>query len=436
MLQKKFFIKSRKKLFQKLANNSLAIIHAKDPYMKGDSSYFSQFDPNLFYFSGITQEQTMLIISNTNNTLQTYLFITKPDKKREIWEGKKITKQEAKKISGIKDIFYFDEFEKIMQKIFTQHSKIYLPENLHEVGKSSSTLYYDSLKETYQDHTFLTLEPYLKELRQIKEKEEITQIKSALKITNEGFRKILHSISKYNNEAQVEAELTKTFISNFAVHAYHPIVAQDNNALTLHYISNNTPLKKNKLLLIDAGAQINGYHSDITRTYPLSGKFTQEQKDVYTAVLTIQKYAISLLKPGIHRREYEIKVLLKTAKELIQLNLLPKKKIQHLIDNFSSKPESEKGHYLKEIITLVKKYYPHSTSHFLGLDTHDSGDYSTTIQEGEVLTVEPGIYIKKKNIGIRIEDNVIITNKGCEILSKEIPKTIEEIEKIANTPSN
>lgn len=433
MLQKNFFIKSRKKLFQKLANGSLAIIHAKDPYIKGDSTYFSQFDPNLFYFSGITQEQTILIISKTNNTLQTYVFITKPDKKKELWDGKKITNKKTKKISGIKNVFYLEESEKIISELLKTHTKIYLPENTHEIGKSCSTLYYNSLKEKYPKHSFLTLEPYLKELRQIKEKEEITQIISALKITNKGFRNILHSISTYNNEAEIEAELTKIFISNFAIHAYHPIVAHHKNALTLHYITNTAPLKKNKLVLIDAGAQINGYHSDITRTYPLSGKFTQEQKEVYTAVLTIQEYAISLLKPGSNRREYEIKVLQKTAQELVKLKLLPKKKVHNLIKNISSKSNDNKN-FLKELITMTKPYYPHSTSHFLGLDTHDSGDYSTTVQEGEVLTVEPGIYIRKKNIGIRIEDNVVITKKGCKVLSKKIPKTIEEIERIANTP--
>lgn len=435
MLEKKIFTKNRKKLFEKIANDSFAIIHAKDLHIKGDSTYFSQSDPNLFYFSGITQEQSILLICKTNNKLQTKLFIIRPNSKKEMWEGKKLSKQEAKNISGIQKTYYLDEFESIISEQLKTHKKIYLPENPHEIGKTEVTLYFDSLKEKFPSHSFLPLNPYLKELRQTKEKEEIKEIKKAIGITKKGFLEVLKSISNFKNETEIEGKLTQVFTSNFACHAYHPIVAQNENALILHYISNNSPLKKNKLLLIDAGAQYNQYHSDISRTFPISGKFTPQQKKVYSAVLHIQEYAISLLKPGVNRRKYEINIIKKTATELIKIKCIPEAKTQQLLENLS-KQEITTDDYkknLKELVELVKPFYPHSTSHFLGLDTHDLGDYSSEILEGEVLTVEPGIYIKKKNIGIRIEDNVLITKNGCKVLSKEIPKSIEDIEKIANS---
>lgn len=423
MLSKHFFRKNRKKLADLLPENSYALFTAKDPYIKGDGPHFSQTDSNLFYFSGIEQEETLLLIGKEI----TYLFISRPNPKKELWEGKQLKKNDAKKISGIKEIYYKDEFEKIVSYLFNKKSTLYVPEFIHEISTPSFEHFLNNLKNKYSKITTSPVTDLIKPLRQIKEKDEINEIKKAISITKQGFISVLKNLKHSKTEADIEAELSYNFTKNKAKHSYHPIVASGINATTLHYIKNNEKLKKNQLVLIDSGAEINNYKADITRTLPISGKFTKRQKEIYGAVLRIQEYAISLIKPGVIRKEYEIEVIKKTAKELVSLKLLPRSKINDLIEKLKSSPSQEE---LKRLISYVRPYYPHSTSHFLGLDTHDIGDYNSPMKEGEVITVEPGIYCKKENIGIRIEDNVLITKKGCENLSKAIPKKIKEIEKI------
>ena len=407
MLSKQFFKNNRKKLQENFKQNELALVHAKDPFIKGDGPYYSQIDSNLFYLTGISQVETICLIDSQ----QTYLFISRPNPSKELWEGKQLRKEQAKTISGIENIYYRDEFEeKFSSLIGRKKIKLYTQDFSHEISTPSGLTLLEKLSKKHPKITFVSINPLIKPLRQIKQKQEIQELKKAIAITKKGFFGVMKNMGKYSNETNIEAELSYVYTNNFSKHSYHPIVGSGGNATTLHYLSNNKSLKKNELVLIDSGAESNNYKADITRTLPVSGKFTKRQKQIYNAVLSIQEYAFSLLKPGIERKEYERKITQKTGEKLIELNLLSENKLEESLRN-------------------VLPFSPHSTSHFLGLDTHDLGDYSSCIQEGEVITVEPGIYIKKENIGIRIEDNVLITKNGCRILSKNIPKTIEEIEK-------
>jgi Xaa-Pro aminopeptidase len=236
-------------------------------------------------------------------------------------------------------------------------------------------------------------------------------INHAMNITNKTFREIITNIKKFKSEKGIEAKISYIYTVNNCNHSYHPIIAQGKNACTLHYIKNNDNLNKKNLILIDSGAEFNNYKTDITRTFPISGKFTKRQKEIYQAVLDVQKEAIKMLKPGLERIEFEKKTFYMIAEKLIQLKIITK-------EGF----EKDK--------TIIRKYYPHSAGHFLGLDTHDLGDYNTKFQIGDVYTVEPGIYVNEENIGVRIEDNLLITSKGHLILSKKIPKEIKEIEEL------
>lgn len=411
MFSPRFFKNNRKKLMRCLEENSLVIFHAKDPYIKGDDSFFSQVDSNLFYFSGIEQENTILLIKKKNNSITSILFIPRADSTTQLWEGEQLTKEKAQLLSGVSKVYYRDEINSISE-IVDSYSPIYLPHYPYEVGKSSATLFFENLKDVCSQE-FKDITPILKTLRSVKQKEEIEALRQAITITKKGIVSVMNNCKNYKTEADIEGELSKIYTQYFSQHSFHPIVACGHNATTLHYNANNKKLKKNSLVLIDTGAEYFHYKGDITRTIPVKGRFTNRQKEIYEAVLRVQKYAFSLLKPGVNRKEYERRIVKKIGKELVSLHLLSQKK-------------------LDESLNSVREFYPHSTSHFLGLDTHDVGDYSSTIKEGEVLSVEPGIYSPDEGIGIRIEDIVVITKKGCKNLSKSIPKHIDEIEKIMN----
>lgn len=414
-MNSKFHINNRKKLMDELDKNSILYLESKDEIIKGDSEHFDFPDYNIFHLTGIEQAKTKLIITkNSNGIIEEYLFILDRDQKMEMWVGKRLSLNDARKISGIKNVYYEKDYNEISEKLFPKYELLYYYkyDRLREINKSSYQINYEKIKRKYK----LSSKNFFKEiskLRQTKTDEEIALIKKAMKITNLSFRNIIKNIKSYKSENEIEAQMTYDYIKNNCKHSYHPIIASGNNANTLHYIKNNDKLKKGDLILIDCGAEYNNYKTDITRTFPISGKFSKRQKEVYTAVLDVQKYAIKLLKSNLDRIEWEKSVNKFMAQKLIELKLITK-------DQF----EKDKQ--------ILRKFYPHATGHFLGLDTHDLGDFYTKFQIGEVYTVEPGIYIEKEKIGIRIEDNVLITKSGCEVLSKSIPKEIKILEKLSN----
>ncbi len=406
MLNSSFFEKNRRKFQEKLKSSSLSIFFSSDENIKGDTEFFDIPDVNLFHLTGINQAKTKFIITNN----QVYLFIQKTSDYHRIWEGEKLSLNQAKKISGIQNIHYLEEFEEIFEELSKKIKNIYLYKQPKSHSQIISTFEQfirktkRKIKTNYENSYEI-----IRDLRQIKSDEEIKQIQKTMKITQASFEQVRKNLKTFKSEQEVEALLTYNYTKNLAKHAYHPIVASGKNSCILHYIKNNKNFQKNDLLLIDSGAELNNYKTDISRTFPISGKFTKRQKQVYQAVLDIQKFALKNLKPELDRKEWEKQIAYFAADKLIELKLFTKEQFEK--DN-----------------SIIRKYYPHSTGHFLGLDTHDIGDYSKPFSQGEVYTVEPGIYIQKENIGIRIEDNVLITKTGCKVLSKAIPKEIDEIE--------
>lgn len=426
MLTKKFFSKNRLNFSKYLKDNSIAVFFSKDQIIKGDSEFFDFADINLFYFTGLEQTNTKYFLWKNKKNIEEFLFIEKSDIKKEVWEGKKIDKREAKKISRIKNIHYLDEFEEIFFKYFENAKSIYFVED--KKYNNFLTEYEQFIrkikrKKTQVKKTYLNSLDILKDLREIKSEEEIDEIKKAIKITKLGFDDVLKNLKKSQTEKEVEANLTYNYTKKFAAHSYHPIVASGVNSCTLHYIKNDKKLKKGELILIDSGAEINNYKSDITRTYPISGKFNKRQREVYQACFDVQKYAIFLLRPKLMKKDWELKVHIFMAEKLKDLKLLMEKEYNKISKCNSIEQMLE----LKEFKKL-KKYYPHSTGHFLGLDTHDVGNYNEPFKENQVITVEPGIYIKEEKIGVRIEDNILITKTGCKNLSKDIAKEVNQIE--------
>ncbi len=418
-MYKNFHLENRKKFIEKIENFSISIFSSKDKIIKGDSEYFDYYDSNMIYLSGLFQANIILLILKEEKTYEEYLFIEKTNEKIKIWEGEKYSKKDVSEISKVKlkNIFYIEELDDFLKDKILNFKNIYFFKD----EKIQNPLYHSynklliKIKKNYSLN-FINSYEIISSLRQIKEKYEIEEIKKAMKITNEAFRQVLEFLKSSKNEAQIEAILTFTYIRNFAKHAYHPIVASGSNSNILHYIRNSNNLKKNQVILIDSGAEYRGYKTDITRTFPIGGKFSKRQKEVYTSVLNVQKYAISMIKAGLNRSEWEKAVRLYLSEELIKLKLIKREKFNVL--EFSEKNK------------IISKYYPHSTGHFLGLDTHDLGNNNTNFQEGEIYTVEPGIYIKEENFGIRIEDNILVRPDSCEILSYNIPKEIDEIEKL------
>ena len=420
-LNSSLFEKNRKKLIKFLQSNSLALIHSNDQMPRNGDQYFPfRQSSDLFYLTGIDQEKTILTLcpNHPDKNLREILFIIESNEKIAVWEGHKYTKEEAQKTSGINNIKYISEFESVFRELAIKAESVYL--NLKENPKfkpeviSADQRFVNTLEKEFPAHEIQRLAPLMKKLRLKKEPEEIELMQKACEITGKSFQRILKFIKPEVEEYQIEAEITHEFLWNKATgHAYAPIIASGKNACVLHYIENNKKCDDGDLVLMDFGAEYANYSADCTRTVPVNGKFSPRQKECYEAVLRVMKKAISWLTPGttINRINERVENLLK--EEHIKLGLYSQKDV----DN--QDPEKP----------LVKKYYPHGTCHFIGLDVHDVGDRTTILEEGMVLTCEPGIYIPEENIGIRIENDIVVGLKPLDLM-KDIPKEIDEIEKL------
>jgi Xaa-Pro aminopeptidase len=406
--------------------NSIAVFNSNDIFSTGADSTLPFYQHrNIFYLSGVDQEESILILNpNANNPAhKEILFLKETNDHIAIWEGAKLNKDQAKSSTGIQSIYWLDEFETIFSKLMTNVNIVYFNNNNHYRKAVEMQTREDRfliwLKSNYPERKIEYSFPIMEKLRGVKEPEEIELIQKACDITEKGFRRVLKFLKPGVMEFHVEAEYSHEFLRNRSKgFAYTPIIASGYNACILHYINNNMQCKDGDMLLMDVGAEYANYSSDMTRTIPVNGRFTDRQKSVYQAVLNVKNEASKMLIPGTLWKEYHVEVGKLMTSELISLGLLDKSDIQN---------QNHKN-------PAYKKYFMHGTSHHMGLDTHDYGDLKTPMVANMVFTVEPGIYIPDENLGIRLEDDVVIKNSGTPInLMKSIPIEIEEIEEIMNS---
>tara|TARA_X000000950_G_scaffold184312_1_gene223173 strand:+ start:7795 stop:9024 length:1230 start_codon:yes stop_codon:yes gene_type:complete len=409
-----------------MKKDSVAVFNSNDIYPIGaDSTFPFEQHRDIFYLTGIDQEETILILYPQAKEIKNreILFIKKTDKDLKVWEGPKLSKEDARSISGIEKILWLDEFDSTLKEITSQNNGIYLNKNEHYRNNSQTQTREDrfisKFKKEYPTHSVYRSNPILQYLRSIKDPLEINQIKKASDITEMGFRRILKFIKPDVWEYEIEAELLHEFISNRSKgFAYSPIIASGKNANILHYIKNNSQCKSGELILIDSAAEYGNYCSDLTRTIPVSGRYSIRQKAVYNAVLNVKKEATALLTPGNLWKEYHEEVGKIMTIELLKLGLIDKNDVKR------QNPKSP----------AYKKYFMHGTSHHIGLDTHDYGLLNEPFEPNMVFTVEPGIYIPNEGFGVRLEDVVVVQDRGEPVnLMKNIPIEIDEIESIMNS---
>ena len=418
--------KNRGKFMSRMKKNSFAVFNSNDIYPIGaDSTFPFEQHRDIFYLTGIDQEETILLLSPQDKEIKNreILFVKETDKNIQIWEGPKLSKEDARLISGIEKILWLNEFETTLKEITSQNNGIYLNKNEHYRNNSETQTREDrfisKFKKEYPTHSVYRSNPILQHIRSIKDPLEINQIKKACDITEMGFRRILKFIKPGIWEYEIEAELLHEFISNRSKgFAYSPIIASGKNANILHYIKNNSQCKSGELILIDSAAEYGNYCSDLTRTIPVSGRYSVRQKAIYNAVLNVKREATTLLTPGNLWKEYHEEVGKIMTAELLKLGLLDKNDVR--------KQDPKNPAY--------KKYFMHGTSHHIGLDTHDYGLLNEPFEPNMVFTVEPGIYLPDEGFGIRIEDVVVVQESGDPInLMKNIPIEIDEIESIMNS---
>ncbi len=420
------FIKNRAKFTAQMQPKSIAVFNSLDVYPMGaDSTLNFEQERNLFYLSGADQEETILVLfpDALNKKYREVLFVRETNEHIAVWEGAKLTKEQATQVSGIETICWLSEFDKVFFDLMGEAETIYFNTNEHYrqavETQTREDRFIEATKAKFPAHKVAKSFPVLEAIRGVKEEEEIALIQEACNITEKGFRRILNFLKPGVWEYEVEAELLHEFVRNRSKgFAYTPIIASGNNANVLHYIENNKVCQEGDLLLMDTAAEYANYSSDLTRTIPVSGRYTDRQKEVYNAVLRVKNEATSLLSPGVLWSEYHQEVGKIMTSELLGLGLLDKADVQNEDPAWPA----------------YKKYFMHGTSHHLGLNTHDYGALKTPMKAGMVFTVEPGIYIPNEGFGIRLEDNVVIQDKGEPVnLMGNIPIEADEIESLMNS---
>tara|TARA_B110000977_G_scaffold116662_1_gene150694 strand:+ start:414 stop:1709 length:1296 start_codon:yes stop_codon:yes gene_type:complete len=420
------FAKNRVKLSQQMAPNSVAIFNSNDIFSTGaDSTVPFEQHRNIFYLSGVDQEESILLVfpDAKKDAYREILFIKETNDHIAIWEGAKLSKSQATASSGIKTVYWLEEFESVFSKLMNDSTRFYYNNNEHYRQavemETREDRFLKMVKLSYPTHELLPNFPIMEALRGVKESEEISLIKTACNITEKGFRRVLGFVKPGVMEYEIEAEYMHEFLRNRSKgFAYTPIIGSGYNACVLHYIENNQECKDGDLLLMDVAAEYANYSSDMTRTIPVNGRFTARQKSVYQAVLNVKNQATKLLVPGTMWDAYHVEVGKLMTSELLGLGLIDKADVQN---------EDPKW-------PAYKKYFMHGTSHHMGLDTHDFGALKSPMQANMVFTVEPGIYIAEENMGIRLEDDVVIQAKGSPVnLMQNIPIEIDEIEALMNS---
>jgi Xaa-Pro aminopeptidase len=419
------FTNNRKSFVSRIKANSIAVFHSNDEFPRsGDQNFLFKQNPDFFYLTGIDQEQSILLLypDCPNQQYKEVLFLRQTNEQIAIWEGHKYTKEEARKASGIENVYWLSEYDTILHSIINYADNIYI--NLNENDRYSHTVPYrdlrmfESLRQKYPLHHYERAALILRDLRVVKSDIEIELTKKACNITRDAFIRVLKFVKPGVAEYEIEAEITHEFLRQRATgHAYSPIIASGKNANVLHYVDNNQVCNDGDVILFDWAAEYANYNADMSRSIPVNGRFTKRQRDVYDAVLRVMRAATKLIVAGTVWNEYHDEVGRIMTGELIDLGLLKK----HEVDKQDPK------------MPLYKKYFMHGTSHHLGLDVHDFASRYKSFEVGNILTCEPGIYIQEEGLGIRLENNILITKDGNVDLMADIPIEAEHIEEIMNS---
>ena len=416
---------NRESFVQQMIEGALAVFNSNDIFpISADSSMPFQQHRDIFHLSGVDQEESILVLfpSASNPAHREILFLKETSELIAIWEGEKLTKSTAFEVSGIKTVYWLQQFPVIFKQVMAECSAIYVNTNEHlrasTVVETREDRFIKTVKNDYPAHHVLKSAPIMHRIRSIKHPIEIDLMQTACNITEAGFRRLLGFVKPGVWEYEIEAELSHEFLRNRSKgFAYTPIIASGKNACVLHYIENNQQCKDGDVILLDVAAEYANYSSDLTRCIPVSGRFTKRQKDVYNAVLHVKKEAEKLLLPGVIMADYHKTVGLFMEEQLVKLQLIS-------LDDIKNQ---------KADWPAYKKYFMHGTSHFIGLDTHDVGLWHEPIKAGMVFTCEPGIYIPEEGLGIRLEDDLLVQKTGAPFnLMGNIPLEAEAIEDLMN----
>lgn len=425
-IDSKLFIKNRKNFMSQMKPSSLAVFNSNDIYpISADSTLPFAQHRDIFYLSGVDQEESILVLfpDCPKEKHREILFLKETSDHIAVWEGEKLTKEKAFETSGIKTVYWLQDMEKVMFELMTQCDTVYINTNEHYRANVETETREDRftnwLKEKYPAHSVAKSNPILQRLRSVKDQIELDLMQKACDITEKGFKRILNFIKPGVWEYNIEAEYMHEFLNNRSKgFAYTPIIASGNNANVLHYIENNKQCKAGDLILMDVGAEYANYSSDMTRTIPVSGKFTDRQRAVYNAVNRVKDNATKMLVPGTLWEKYHVEVGKLMTSELLDLGLIDKADVQNENPDWPA----------------YKKYFMHGTSHHIGLDTHDYGLLHEPMKANMVFTVEPGIYLPDEGFGIRLEDDVVIQDSGEPFnLMRNIPIEADEIEDLMNS---
>lgn len=425
-IERELFIKNRANFTSQMKSNSLAVFNSNDIYpISADSTMPFEQHRDIFYLSGVDQEESVLVLfpDCPNESLREVLFVRETNAHIAVWEGEKLTKEAALETSGIKNVHWLQDLDKVLFEMSTYCHTFYINTNEHYRANVETETREDRFIKTllakYPAHSVAKSNPILQRLRSVKDPIELKLMQNACDITEKGFRRILGFTKPGVWEYEIEAELIHEFMKNRSKgFAYTPIIASGNNANVLHYTENNQQCKSGDLILLDTAAEYANYASDLTRTIPVSGTFSDRQRAVYNAVNHVKKEATNMLVPGNFWKEYHEEVGKLMTSELLKLGLLDKADVQNEDKNWPA----------------YKKYFMHGTSHHIGLDTHDYGLLYEKMEANNVFTVEPGIYLPKEGFGIRLEDDVVVQEKGEPFnLMGNIAIEADEIEDIMNS---
>ena len=422
-IKNKLFSENRKRLTKLLAPKSLAVINANDLLpVNADATLVMHPNSDLFFLSGIEQEESILLIfpDAAEEKNREILFLREPNEHLKIWEGYKHTKEDARKISGIKNVQWLSEFPVTFRSLMLESDAAYLNSNEYKRAnvevETRDVRFIRQCQQDYPLHDFRRVAPLLHQLRVTKTDLELELLKEAIDITTKGFNRMLRFVKPGVTEYEVEAELAKEYIKRRGKFAYPPIIAAGKNNCVLHYWQNDQPCKKGQLLLMDAASGYANYNADLTRTIPVSGRFSRRQKKVYNALLRVLRASIAGATVGKLHRDWQKESQVHMNEELLKLGLLKPSQVK------KQDPENP----------ACRKYYMHGLGHPLGLDVHDVGDMNVPFAPGTVLTVEPGIYLPDEGFGVRLEDDIVVTENGAVNLMEKIPIEADEIESIMN----
>lgn len=414
------FLRNRERLVPLLKRNSIAILHSNDVMpTNADGTMLYKQNSDLYYLSGIDQEESIVVLfpDAPREADREILFVRETNESIAIWEGEKLDKKRAAELSGIANVQWLDAFDATVHGLICQAESIYLNANEHLRAETAvetrDARFTKKTQAAYPLHKYERLAPLMHRLRITKDVEEVKMVQRACDITEAGFRRILGFVQPGVGEWEIEAEYIHEFLRRKSKgFAYSPIIGSGKNACVLHYLENNQICQDGDMLLMDVGAEYGNWNSDMTRTIPVNGKFTDRQRAVYDSVLTVMRKANDILRPGVMPADYQKHVLEFMEKELIQLGLID-------VDEAKTQGDDK---------PLVKKYFMHGTSHHLGLDVHDVCPANEPCAEGMIFTIEPGIYIREENLGVRLENNVLIGKDANIDLMANIPIEADDIE--------